>query len=217
MKAYHNQFIGTYYNAFSSKFCDNIINEFKNQKNYHLRRNALGGADKGIRDTATLLLNHKLKWYFNKVVTSKILPLYLYVYHYTPNFLFIDDWKIQRTKPTEGYHVFHSEWNFQPIYRDRILAYTLYLNDIEDGGETEFLYQSLRVKPQKGMLCIFPAYFTHTHRGNPPLSKTKYIMTGWMQRLHKDNPTAIDLGLIDKEGNILDVEGNIVDKDGGKL
>jgi len=23
--------------------------------------------------------------------------------------------------------------------------------------------------------------FTHTHRGNPPLSNTKYIMTGWLE------------------------------------
>jgi hypothetical protein len=61
----------------------------------------------------------------------------------------------------------------------RIAATMMYLNDDFDGGETEFLYQSLRVKPVKGMVLIWPAGFTHVHRGNPPLNKDKYIGTGW--------------------------------------
>jgi hypothetical protein len=28
-------------------------------------------------------------------------------------------------------------------------------------------------------MSIFPAAFTHTHRGNPVYSKDKYIATGW--------------------------------------
>ena len=62
----------------------------------------------------------------------------------------------------------------------RILAWTLYLNDIPEGeGETEFLWQATKVKPKAGLLCIFPASFTHTHRGNPVYSTNKYIATGW--------------------------------------
>jgi hypothetical protein len=57
----------------------------------------------------------------------------------------------------------------------------LYLNDVEDGGETEFLYQRMRVKPKQGTLLIWPAGFTHTHRGNPPLSNNKYVITGWSE------------------------------------
>jgi hypothetical protein len=57
----------------------------------------------------------------------------------------------------------------------------LYLNDVEEGGETEFLYFSKRVKPKQGTLLLFPASFTHTHRGNPPLSGTKYIMNTWLE------------------------------------
>ena len=63
----------------------------------------------------------------------------------------------------------------------RIAVFTLYLNDIEDGGETEFLYQGLRVKPEQGALVIWPTGYTHTHRGNPPLKDTKYIVTGWVE------------------------------------
>ena len=55
----------------------------------------------------------------------------------------------------------------------------LYLNTIEDGGETEFLYQGKRVKAEQGKLLIWPAGFTHVHRGNPPLKESKYILTSW--------------------------------------
>ena len=63
----------------------------------------------------------------------------------------------------------------------RVLLYILYLNDVEDGGETEFFYQNKKVKPKKGSLVISPCYFTHTHRGNIPVSSDKYILTSWMQ------------------------------------
>ena len=65
--------------------------------------------------------------------------------------------------------------------RDRICSFILYLNDLEEGGETEFLYQSKRIKPIKNRLIIWPASYTHVHRGNPPLSGTKYIITGWVE------------------------------------
>ena len=56
----------------------------------------------------------------------------------------------------------------------------VYLNEVEEGGETEWLYQKKRVSPQKGMVVLWPGSFTHLHRGNPPMSD-KYIATGWFQ------------------------------------
>ena len=89
-------------------------------------------------------------------------------------------YKVQKTIPGGGYHVWHFE-NDDVMFSRRILTYILYLNDIFDGGETEFLYQSERIPPKEGTLVIFPTAFTHTHRGNPPLKGTKYIMTGWVE------------------------------------
>jgi hypothetical protein len=88
--------------------------------------------------------------------------------------------KIQKTRPSEGYHLWHCE-NASPMFKTRCISFILYLNDIEQGGETEFLYLSKRVQPKAGRLLIFPAGFTHCHRGNPPLSGDKYIATGWME------------------------------------
>jgi len=88
--------------------------------------------------------------------------------------------KIQKTKPGQGYHVWHSEATHRNNC-NRLLTWTVYLNDDFEAGETEFLYQQYRYKPQKGDCIIFPAAYTHTHRGNPPIGGDKYIITGWVE------------------------------------
>ena len=87
---------------------------------------------------------------------------------------------IQRTEKSEGFHNFHWEKSNNFLTYTRHLTTMVYLNDVLDGGETEFLYQSRRVKPREGRVVIFPVQWTHTHRGNPPLSGEKYIATSWL-------------------------------------
>lgn len=77
----------------------------------------------------------------------------------------IENIKIQKTNPGEGFHSWHYERVSQ--HPNRQCAFTTYLNDIEEGGETEFLYLRKRIKSVKGTTTIFPAGYTHTHRGNP--------------------------------------------------
>ena len=89
--------------------------------------------------------------------------------------------KMQQTLPSEGYHIWHAEWDKN--FPRRQLAWALFLNDVEEGGELEFLHQSIRIKPKKGDFVIWPAFFTHLHRGNPPLSDEKWIVTGWYEQL----------------------------------
>ena len=88
--------------------------------------------------------------------------------------------KIQKTLPTEGYHVWHIEHGKGLEYGARAFVFSIYLNDVEEGGETEFLHFSKRVKPKKGRIVIWPAAFPYVHRGNSPLSGKKYILTSWM-------------------------------------
>ena len=86
---------------------------------------------------------------------------------------------LQRTQKYEGYHRFHCE-NDGYHHNGRQLAWMVYLNDVDEGGETEFLFQGLKIKPERNKGVIWPGGFTHTHRGNPPISNTKYILTGWI-------------------------------------
>ena len=66
---------------------------------------------------------------------------------------------IQKTRPHQGYHAWHCECA-DLCTSSRVMAYTLYLNSVEEGGETEFLYQGVKIKPEPGKLVFFPAYYT---------------------------------------------------------
>ncbi|WNG50280.1 2OG-Fe(II) oxygenase [Archangium minus] len=86
-------------------------------------------------------------------------------------------------KGTGGYPHWHSEIypkdaSCEPLHR--VLAFQFYLNDVSQGGETEFFYQEKKVQSKAGRMLIFPAGFTHTHRGNRPESNDKYIITSWV-------------------------------------
>ena len=87
--------------------------------------------------------------------------------------------KVQRTPPKGGFHSWHAE---QGTTSDstRCLTWMIYLNDTPEGeGTTEFIEQGLQVQPKKGTVVLFPAAWTHTHRGNPVYTCNKYIATGW--------------------------------------
>ena len=60
-------------------------------------------------------------------------------------------------------------------YGDRLITFIWYLNDISDGGETDFVYK--KVKPQTGKLVFFPATWDYLHAGLE--TENKYIITGW--------------------------------------
>ncbi|WP_339878583.1 2OG-Fe(II) oxygenase [Pseudidiomarina gelatinasegens] len=62
----------------------------------------------------------------------------------------------------------------------RSLLFMFYLNDVEDGGTTDFYYQNKSIKPKRGRMVIAPGYFTHTHRGAVPKSNDKFILTSWI-------------------------------------
>lgn len=88
-------------------------------------------------------------------------------------------------KNSGGYHHWHSEHFPHPTDPEqkslhRVLFWLLFLNDVEEGGETEFYYQKTRIKPRAGRLLLSPCSFTHTHRGNVPVSQDKYILTSWV-------------------------------------
>jgi len=85
-------------------------------------------------------------------------------------------YQIQKTSPGEEY-----TWHQDSCVKDgyaRALTYIWYLNNVPEGGETEF-YDGTLIKPVQGRILIFPAIWTFMHRGRTPASD-KYIATGWM-------------------------------------
>lgn len=86
---------------------------------------------------------------------------------------------IQRYKPNQGYKAWHSERGMGRVNRERYLVWMTFLSDNPDGG-TEWLYQDKYVPAVKGKTVIWPAEWTHTHRGVIDKKLEKTIITGWI-------------------------------------
>jgi hypothetical protein len=187
IKITHNQFIGIYENVLSKEECKKIIELFESD----LKNKVTMPGDKQFfrdkmerHDFSKGYSSDKLD---NKIVETVNQALEKSIMLYSDEFWIVrqlkatsTEIKIQKTPPRGGYHVWHCEQDSPKQAQNRVLVWTVYLNDIPNGeGETEFLWQGLRVKPKAGTVSIFPASFTHTHRGNPVYSCDKYIATGW--------------------------------------
>lgn len=80
------------------------------------------------------------------------------------------------TPPSGGYKKWHFERNkHDPTF----LVWMIYLNDIEKEGGTSFRYLNHTEKAERGKCLIWPAEFTHVHKGEVAPEETKYILTGW--------------------------------------
>ncbi len=88
------------------------------------------------------------------------------------------DFNFQKYPKGHAYNGWHCERGDHSTAK-RMLVWMIYLNNCKDGGETAFLYQKYRVKPEKGLLLFWPSDFTHTHRGLSSYKTEKMIMTGW--------------------------------------
>lgn len=185
IKIQHNQFIGIYENILNKETCNKVIKIFDADLNKEIElsgdqqfyRAEMERHDYSIGYLSSDL-NHELVSIVNHAL-DKCIELYAKEFWTIKQLKATSlNIKLQKTPPRGGYHVWHCEQGQKEP--SRVLAWTIYLNDIPDGeGETEFLWQGLRVKPKAGTVSIFPAAFTHTHRGNPVYSCDKYIATGW--------------------------------------
>jgi 2OG-Fe(II) oxygenase superfamily len=89
-------------------------------------------------------------------------------------------YKIQHYKKNEG----HFKWHFDAVGPggwERQLAVIIYLNSVEDGGETCFYRQDLKIKPVAGDALFFPPFWTHMHCGEIPRSGDKYIISSFIR------------------------------------
>ena len=186
-----NNFIGVYDNYISPEECNRAIKLYEDQDKFNNTLNRLDFEQAPVtqkqdqqyfampdninvwwESLKPMMVNFDLAWnHYVKNVGAD--DAYGVPFHFT-------DLKIQKTLPTEGYHVWHIEHGKGFSNEPRAFVFSIYLNDVEDGGETEFLHFSKRVKPKTGRIVIWPAGFPYVHRGNSPLSGEKYILTSWM-------------------------------------
>tara|TARA_R100000027_G_C2245556_1_gene93142 strand:- start:1056 stop:1568 length:513 start_codon:yes stop_codon:yes gene_type:complete len=85
---------------------------------------------------------------------------------------------LQKYDPGQSFSAEHCEHGNKEYDSKRVLGWMIYLNTIEEGGETYWPQQDYKAKPMRGSLLIWPSSWTHSHYGIPS-QKTKYIITGW--------------------------------------
>lgn len=192
MKSQYNNFIGMYQDVYPDGFCNHVINEFERllKSGVCNNRQTAENTTKTRKEDFHYFMNLKNNPMspFNEICVNEIFLTGLQncFDDYVDEFDILRDYnlrcttlKMQKTDPGAGYHVWHAEQG-SDADASRCLVYSAYLNTIDDAGETEFLYQKLRVPPKENTVIIWPAAFTHTHRGNVVHgNKSKYIITGW--------------------------------------
>ena len=185
-------FIGVYDGYITPDECNKVIKLYEEQDRFNKTLNRLGSEGAPIllkqdqqyfasggnieiwwEELKAMLFNFDIAWkHYQKNVGADMA--------YDIKEFFYTSLKIQKTLPTEGYHVWHLEHQRGFQNEPRAFVFSIYLNDVEEGGETEFLHFSKRVKPKTGRIVIWPAAFPYVHRGNSPLSGEKYILTSWL-------------------------------------
>lgn len=194
MNADYKDFIAIYRDVYPDGYCQHLIKEFDRlvDSGAGSNRQRSEGTPKHRKNDMQLGLNFGVHAAapFNDSPSTKVFfdGLQKCYDDYTDLFSVLKDasihgtaMKMQRTDPGGGYHVWHGEQGNKD-HAERVLVYMLYLNTIgeQDGGETEFLYQRLRLRPEENTMIVWPAAYTHAHRGNTVLGGTsKYIVTGW--------------------------------------
>jgi hypothetical protein len=187
-------FIGIYDNYITEDECKKAIKLFESQNKLNKTLNRTHGENVGLlekqdrqyfatgenidvwwEELKSLMVNYEIAWLHYAKNTGGA-----DAYGLNSNNFKLTNLKIQKTLPTEGYHIWHVEHGRGYHNEPRAFVFSIYLNNIEKGGETEFLNQSCRVKPKTGRIVIWPAGFPYVHRGNSPLSGEKYILTSWM-------------------------------------
>jgi prolyl 4-hydroxylase len=187
------EFIGIFDGAVDGKSCENLIQYFESQSDRHKRGKSGGLVQPNVKDSTDL------HFYFDELIgeeteEKKYLHPFLSslekgIAEYKEKFsLSLDDlslwaiqndFQVQRYLPGEGYFAWHSEASRKSV-SDRKLVWMIYLNDVDNAG-TQFYNQGICTDCKCGRLVIWPADWTHLHRGETDQKEAKYILTGWFR------------------------------------
>ncbi len=178
-------FIFEFNDSLNNEQCNNMIERFENssEDHYQGRIGQKFKQDTTIKKSTDMVISGKEKW--KDVDELLFTSLAKALSKIKKQFDFFSGpfkdvgYAIQRTNPDEYYHWHIDGGSHQ--FSDRQLVAIWYLNDVDGPrGETEFLNQNVKIKPETGKLILFPPFWTHEHRGVKLQKGVKYIATTWI-------------------------------------
>ena len=194
-----DKYIYVHEHSIPDVLCDEIIEKYENEDGRY-KGVTMGGVNPNIKDTTDFIIpKNQSKWY--KIENFLYKELYGNLSKYLQNNrhhnyeadnnnnhihsffskqnLHIDSFMCQKYNKGIGKYIYHHDFlNDIKNKRHRVITFLWYLNDVVEGGETEFCGE-LKIRPKKGQLIFFPASWCFPHRGRMPISDDKYIITGW--------------------------------------
>ena len=181
-----NSFIFEKKQALPDFLCDDMVARFEaNETDQYVGRVGSDmGSDQSLKKTTDLIASGKAHWkdVDNNLFRSLAMALKefkeLYPYFSDMNRFKDMGYNLQRYREGEFYH-WHVDADNEALASRQLVA-LWYLNDVEEGGETDFVFQNASVTPEKGKLMIFPPFWTHEHRAAVVTKGVKYIATTWI-------------------------------------
>lgn len=171
--------------ALPPSFCAEVIDRFEAHPEQQVqgRVGQLRAADLAVKQTTDLVVSNKPDWqdvdrmFFASLAAALRELRETYPYFKGP---FKDlGYQVQRYRAGEFYH-WHVDGGSHELSQRQLVA-LWYLNDVAGpGGETQFLYQDLSIRPAQGKLVLFPPFWTHEHRAARLVAGVKYIATTWV-------------------------------------
>lgn len=180
-----NSFIFEINNALTPDICQSVIQRFEAnpKQQYQGKVGQQATNDQSIKHTTDLAASANEGWKDIDQILHRSMGLALREFRERYPFFqgpFKDiGYNIQRYQPGEYYHWHIDGGSHQ--FADRQLVAIWYLNDVAaPGGETEFLFQNVKITPAEGKLVLFPPFWTHEHRAVTVTEGIKYIATTWL-------------------------------------
>lgn len=178
-----NDFIQVYENVLDKNICDYIIQIFEN--NFTLQEKIKNNGVPNFTQV-NLTKNHKLNDKIDNIHSFLISKVFEYKKKYYslfnekcfPKQNSFEEFRIKKyNSGGEDFFDTHVDVLDHNSSR-RFLSFMWYLNDVYNGGETVF--ENLTISPKQGSMVIFPPLWLFPHKGNPPISNTKYILTTYL-------------------------------------
>jgi hypothetical protein len=194
-------YIYTKKNSLPNELCDEIIDFYNDEGNNRYEGVTQSGLNKNIKDTLDFCIptnvSNENNWHkINDILSRELYDnLKIYVKNiensfnisqnsdykiFDINYFKENTFMIQKYKKQKGKYIYHNDFSIDDKGY-RVITYLWYLNDVEEGGETEF-WNDFKIKPEKGKLLLFPAHYAFPHCGKMPISSDKIIITGWLYK-----------------------------------